>query len=137
MLPDRTNGFTELHDLRFVVPAIIILAFAMVVSTALVVPGLIRNMAYAIGSLILGLIAGGVTLFFPVHPGIAILVACLTVVLGPATLVKMSGGSIWDVIEDMARARRALRGEDVGPRSNPPRDQPSEPGGERRDGDET
>jgi len=137
MLPDRTNGFTELHDLRFVVPAIIILAFAMVVSTALVVPGLIRNMAYAIGSLILGLIAGGVTLFFPVHPGIAILVACLTVVLGPATLVKMSGGSIWDVIEDMARARRALRGEDVGPRSNPPRDQPAAPGGERRDGDET
>lgn len=106
---ERGDGFSQLHDLRFVVPAIVALTFAMVMAIAMLVPGIIKNLMYALGSALLGIIAGVAVLFFPVHPGWAVLVAVCTVIVGPATLVLASGQSIWDVIEQLAKARRAMR----------------------------
>ena len=86
---------------------LVVVSAIMVIAVVLWLPGIQSRASYGLAALILGAALGLATRWAPFLPdGAEIIATIIGVAAGPVTVARMQGKSIFDVLEDIHRARR-------------------------------
>ena len=86
---------------------LIIVSAIIVFAVVIWLPGIQNRAAYAAAAVVLGAALGLAARWAPILPdGADIIATIIGVVAGPVTVARMQGKTIFDVMDDIRRARR-------------------------------
>jgi len=105
------GGLARLHQLINDAADLAVISLFLVASTIFFLPGIQRRWSYAGASVAMGIVLGLAARWSPLPDGFEILGTMAGVLGGPVTVLKLQGKDVFEIIDEIKRARRSSDGD--------------------------